>query len=62
MAFIFFARTARQCRGLFLIHVIAFDWNCPKYITPRYTEAEVEAAVAPLKQRIAEMETQLKQQ
>jgi uncharacterized protein len=40
--------------------VIAFDWNCPKYITPRFTEAEVEVAVAPLKQRIAELEAQLK--
>ena len=45
---------------LFLIDVIAFDWNCPKYITPRYTEAEMEIAVAPLKQRIAELEAQLK--
>lgn len=44
---------------LFLIDVIAFDWNCPKYITPRYTQAEVEVAVAPLKQRIAELEAQL---
>lgn len=45
---------------LFLIDVIAFDWNCPKYITPRFTEAEVEVAVASLKQRIAELEAQLK--
>jgi predicted pyridoxine 5'-phosphate oxidase superfamily flavin-nucleotide-binding protein len=44
---------------LFLIDVIGFDWNCPKYITPRFTEAEVEAAVAPLHQRIAELEAQL---
>jgi len=41
---------------LFLIDVIAFDWNCPKHITPRFTEAEVEAAAAPLRQRIAELE------
>jgi len=26
-----------------LIHVEAFDWNCPQHITPRYTQAEVEA-------------------
>jgi hypothetical protein len=45
---------------LFLIEVIAFDWNCPQYITPRYTQAEVESVVAPLKQRIAELESQLK--
>jgi predicted pyridoxine 5'-phosphate oxidase superfamily flavin-nucleotide-binding protein len=45
---------------LFFIEVISFDWNCPKYITPRYTEEEVRAAVAPLKQRIAELEAKLK--
>lgn len=39
-----------------LIAVISFDWNCPKYITPRYTAAEVEEAVAPLRARIAELE------
>ena len=29
-------------RGI-LIHVEAFDWNCPKYITPRYSQREVDA-------------------
>ena len=24
------------------IEVVAFDWNCPQHITPRYTEAELE--------------------
>jgi len=24
------------------IKVTAYDWNCPKYITPRFTEAEIE--------------------
>ena len=47
---------------LFFIEVVSFDWNCPKYITPRYTAVEVEAAVAPLKQRIAALEAQLKAQ
>jgi len=45
---------------LFLIEVLSFDWNCPKYITPRFTGAEVDAAVAPLRRRIAELEAQLK--
>jgi predicted pyridoxine 5'-phosphate oxidase superfamily flavin-nucleotide-binding protein len=53
-----------ETRGLvervFLIDVISYDWNCPKYITPRYTAAEVEEAVAPLRARIAELEAQLK--
>jgi predicted pyridoxine 5'-phosphate oxidase superfamily flavin-nucleotide-binding protein len=25
---------------LFLIQVISYDWNCPQYITPRFTAAE----------------------
>ncbi len=52
-----------EARGLverlFFIEVLSFDWNCPKYITPRFTVAELEAAVAPLRQRIAELEAQL---
>lgn len=44
---------------LFLIDVIAFDWNCPKYITPRYTAAEIEGVTAPLRARIAELEAKL---
>ncbi len=45
---------------LFLIDVVSYDWNCPQYITPRFTEAEVSEAIAPLRQRIAELETQLR--
>ncbi|WP_066340537.1 pyridoxamine 5'-phosphate oxidase family protein [Azohydromonas lata] len=26
-----------------LLHVAAFDWNCSRFITPRYTEAELAA-------------------
>ena len=44
---------------LFLIQVISYDWNCPQYITPRFTAAEVADQVAPLKVRIAELEAQL---
>jgi len=50
----------RLVERLFFIEVISFDWNCPKYITPRYTAAEVENAVEALRQRIAELEAQLK--
>jgi hypothetical protein len=48
-----------QVEGGFLIHVEAFDWNCPQHITPRFTAAEIEAATAPLRERIAELEAQL---
>ena len=44
---------------LFFVDVISFDWNCPKYITPRYTKAEVEEVISPLKRRIAELEAEL---
>ncbi len=50
----------RLVERVFLIEVISFDWNCQKYITPRYTAAEVEVAVAPLRERIAELERELK--
>jgi predicted pyridoxine 5'-phosphate oxidase superfamily flavin-nucleotide-binding protein len=50
----------RIVERLFFIEVVSFDWNCPKYITPRYTAAEVEATMAPLKKRIAELEAELK--
>jgi predicted pyridoxine 5'-phosphate oxidase superfamily flavin-nucleotide-binding protein len=50
----------RLVERLFFIEVISFDWNCPKYISPRYTAAEVEKAVEPLRQRIAALEAQLK--
>jgi uncharacterized protein len=40
----------------FLIAVEAFDWNCSQHITPRFTEAEIAVAVAPLQQRIRELE------
>jgi len=46
----------RIVERLFFIKVVGFDWNCPKYITPRYTAAEVEQLVAPLKQQMAELE------
>ena len=45
---------------MLFIEVLSFDWNCPKYITPRFTAAEVKEAVALLKQRIAELEAELK--
>jgi predicted pyridoxine 5'-phosphate oxidase superfamily flavin-nucleotide-binding protein len=44
---------------LFLIQVISYDWNCPQYIIPRFTAAEIEKYAAPMKARIAELEAQL---
>jgi predicted pyridoxine 5'-phosphate oxidase superfamily flavin-nucleotide-binding protein len=48
--------SAKIERG-FLISVEAFDWNCSQHITPRFTAAEVAAIIAPLQQRIRELES-----
>ncbi|WP_158941964.1 pyridoxamine 5'-phosphate oxidase family protein [Granulicella sp. S190] len=41
-----------------LIRVEGFDWNCPQHITPRYTVEEFEEALAPLRERLATLETE----
>ena len=43
----------------YLLRVLAFDRNCSAHIVPRYTRAEVEAATAPMRARIAELEARL---
>jgi predicted pyridoxine 5'-phosphate oxidase superfamily flavin-nucleotide-binding protein len=39
-------------------HLQAFDWNCPQHITPRFTEAEISAAVQPLRERLGALEAE----
>jgi uncharacterized protein len=41
-----------------LIHVEAFDWNCPQHITPRYTTEELDEALTPVRERLAELEAE----
>lgn len=48
-----------QVEQAILFHVEATSENCPQHIPIRYSEAEVEAMVAPLHARIAELEAQL---
>jgi len=50
---------AAKVERVFVIDVVGYDWNCPKFITPRFTAEEIASAVAPLKARIAELESQL---
>ena len=51
--------TGRGWTCFVVVKVEAFDWNCPQHITPRFTLAEIEKLVAPLRERIAELEAQL---
>jgi predicted pyridoxine 5'-phosphate oxidase superfamily flavin-nucleotide-binding protein len=40
------------------IKVEAFDWNCPQHITPRFSEAELAPALAPVRRRLEELEVE----
>ena len=44
----------------FLLHVEAFDWNCPQHITPRFSQQEIETALSPVRMRIAQLEAENK--
>jgi len=43
----------------FVITVDAYDWNCPQHITPRFTEAEIEQAVLPLRAALEQARSEL---
>ena len=45
-------------RGI-IVQVEAFHWNCPKYIVPRFTEAQVRTVIDPLVKRIKDLEAEL---
>lgn len=47
-----------RAERIFRLRLEAFDWNCPQHITPRYTEQEVEQAVAPLREQLQRLETE----
>lgn len=43
---------------ILLIALEAFDWNCPQHITPRFTPAEFADALAPERERMAQLEAE----
>ncbi len=48
-----------RLEGLVTVEVAAFDWNCPKFITPRYTADQLRELTAGLNERIADLEAQI---
>jgi len=52
---------AAKPERVFVLRLAAFDWNCPQHITPRFTEAEVAAAMAPLRNRVTSLEAENEQ-
>ncbi|MET0278831.1 MAG: pyridoxamine 5'-phosphate oxidase family protein [Pseudorhodoplanes sp.] len=45
---------------IFVLHLDAFDWNCPQHITRRFDEADVVKAVGSLQARIEALEAENK--
>jgi hypothetical protein len=43
---------------IFLLHLEAFDWNCPQHITPRFTQAEIAQALTPMRARLEQLEAE----
>lgn len=43
----------------FVVRVEAIDWNCPQHITPRFTAAEIEQAVSPLRAELDQARDEL---
>lgn len=43
---------------IFRLTLESFDWNCPQHIIPRFTEQEVGEAVRPLRDRLAQLESE----
>ena len=41
------------------VRVVGYDWNCPQHITPRWTEAELEATLAPVSAELAALRAEL---
>lgn len=41
---------------VFVVHIEAFDWNCPQHITPRYTLDELEEQFKPVREHIRKLE------
>jgi uncharacterized protein len=41
---------------VFVIHIEAYDWNCPQHITPRYTAEEIREGMQAAEQRMQTLE------
>ncbi|GIL00430.1 MAG: phosphatase [Alphaproteobacteria bacterium] len=48
------ARTER----IFRLRLMAFDWNCPQHIVPRFSDEEVAEMLRPFRHRVAVLEAE----
>jgi predicted pyridoxine 5'-phosphate oxidase superfamily flavin-nucleotide-binding protein len=45
---------------VFVIHIEAYDWNCPQHITPRYTAEEIRNATCATEEQLGALELENK--
>jgi uncharacterized protein len=45
---------------VFVVHVEAYDWNCPQHITPRYTAEEIREGMQSIERRVEALEQENK--
>jgi uncharacterized protein len=46
---------------IMILHIEAYDWNCPQHITVRFSHQEIENLLAPQREHIKKLELELKQ-
>lgn len=44
-----------------ILHVEAFDWNCPQHITQRFTMDEIKQIVAPMSEHIEKLKREIEE-
>ncbi|MFJ6012004.1 pyridoxamine 5'-phosphate oxidase family protein [Streptomyces sp. NPDC092952] len=49
-------RTEGRVERLVVIEIEGYDWNCPRHITPRFSERELDDALAPVRERMSALE------
>jgi len=45
---------------MMILHIEAYDWNCPQHITPRYTVQDIEVAFAGQRNQITTLQAEVK--
>lgn len=50
-----------QVERAMVLHLEAFDWNCPQHITERFTIEEIQQLNAPLYEHVAKLEAEIAQ-
>jgi predicted pyridoxine 5'-phosphate oxidase superfamily flavin-nucleotide-binding protein len=45
---------------VFVIHIEAYDWNCPQHITPRYTAEEIREGMHSIEKKVDALEQENK--